>query len=198
MPFWSTNFAEDPTLNDPKRKFRFMVEFNNINAEVGGQQMWYASTVSKPGFTINAAEHKYLNHTFYYPGNVSWAPVTMTLVDPVNPDMTATLSDLIEVSGYAPPTLEDGGMATISKAKASNALGTVYVIQLDANGVQLEKWTLYNAFITDVKFGDMSYGDDGLQEISLELRYDWGMVEVENKSSLRVDPKSAGNVYFKG
>jgi hypothetical protein len=120
----------------------------------------------------------------------------MTLVDPVNPDMTATLSDLVEVSGYAPPTLEDGGMATISKAKASNALGTVYVIQLDANGNQLEKWTLWNAFLIDVKFGDMSYGDDALQEVSLELRYDWAQVEVLNKSSLK-DGKPAKNNYFK-
>lgn len=196
MPFWSTNFAEDPTLNDPKRKFRFMVSFENIDAEIGGAQMWYASTVAKPGFTINAAEHKYLNHTFYYPGNVTWSEITMTLVDPVNPDMTATLSDLIEVSGYAPPTLEDGGMATISKAKASNALGTVYVIQLNANGAQLEKWTLWNAFLTDVKFGDMSYGDDALQEVSLTLKYDWAQVEVENKSSLK-DGKPAKNNYFK-
>ena len=36
MPFWSTNFGEDTTLKDPKRKFRFTVEFQGIQAAQGG------------------------------------------------------------------------------------------------------------------------------------------------------------------
>ena len=100
MPFWSTNFAEDATLNDPKRKFRFMVSFENINAEIGGAQMWYASSCNKPGFAINPAEHKYLNHTFYYPGKVTWQKVTVTLVDPVTPDATGNLLTILKSSGY--------------------------------------------------------------------------------------------------
>ena len=32
MPFWSTNFGQDTTLKDPKRKFRFKVEFQGIDA----------------------------------------------------------------------------------------------------------------------------------------------------------------------
>jgi len=199
MPFWSTNFGEgDTTLKDPKRKFRFMVNFQAIDAEVGNGTMWYASTVSKPGFTINAAEHKYLNHTFYYPGNVTWAPVSMTLVDPVNPDMTATLSDIIQRSGYTPPgppTSENGGAGTISKAKAANAMGAVQIIQLDGEGKKLEMWTLINCFLSDVKFGEMSYGDDALQEVTLELKYDWAQVTVEEKSSLE-NGQAAGHQYF--
>ena len=48
MPFWSTNFAEDPTLNDPKRKFRFMVSFENIDAEIGAH-MLYTTNEDVPG-----------------------------------------------------------------------------------------------------------------------------------------------------
>jgi hypothetical protein len=194
MPFWSTNFGTDATLNDPKRKFRFMVSFGNLDADPG-IDLWYASTVSKPGFTINAAEHKYLNHTFYYPGNVSWAAVSMTVVDPVSPDVTATLSDILETGGYAVPA-NVSELGTISKAKATNALGTVKIVQLDAYGKELETWTLWNAFITDVKFGDMSYGDDTLQEVTLELRYDWAQVLVTNKSAM-IGGKDANNDYFK-
>ena len=65
MPFWSTNFGEDTTLKDPKRQFRFTVEFQGIQATQGGAALWYAKTVTKPSFQIASAEHKYLNHTLH-------------------------------------------------------------------------------------------------------------------------------------
>jgi hypothetical protein len=123
----------------------------------------------------------------------------MTLVDPVNPDMTATLADIIQRSGYAPPaqpTAESPGTGTISKAKAANAMGAVQIIQLDGAGEKLEMWTLINCFISDVKFGDMSYGDDALQEVTLELKYDWAQVNVTEKSSLE-NGETAKHDYFK-
>ena len=42
MPFWSENFGQDRTKKDPKRNFRFIVEFRGINATPGGDVAWYA------------------------------------------------------------------------------------------------------------------------------------------------------------
>ena len=183
MPFWSENFGQSADMKDPKRNFRFVVEFQGINdPNAGGAQLWYAKTVTKPSFAINAAEHKYLNHTFYYPGDVSWNEVTVTLVDPANPDMTATLADIIQLSGYSPPASPDD-LTSISKAKAASGLGTVIVRQLDAEGNDLETWTLWNSFVTDVKFGDnLEYGNDDLTELSVTMRYDWARVVTKNPS----------------
>ena len=183
MPFWSENFGQSADMKDPKRNFRFVVEFQGINdPNAGGAQLWYAKTVTKPSFAINAAEHKYLNHTFYYPGNVSWNEVTVTLVDPASPDMTATLADIIQLSGYSPPASPDD-LTSISKAKAASGLGTVIVRQLDAEGNDLETWTLWNSFVTDVKFGDnLEYGNDDLTELSVTMRYDWARVVTKNPS----------------
>ena len=50
---------------------------------------WYAKSVTKPEVTIGTSEHQFLNHTFYYPGNVKWNLVTVELVDPVSPDAVA-------------------------------------------------------------------------------------------------------------
>ena len=69
MPFWTKNHSEDATLRDPKRKFRFIVNFDGISGE--NATAWYAKAASKPSFQIGAAEHKYLNHTFFYPGSVT-------------------------------------------------------------------------------------------------------------------------------
>lgn len=192
MPFWSENFGQSADMKDPKRNFRFVVEFQGIQASEGGAQLWYAKTVQKPSFAINAAEHKYLNHTFYYPGNVTWNEVAVTLVDPAGPDMTATLADIITLSGYSPPTGPDA-LTSISKAKSANGLGTVLIRQLDAEGNDLETWTLWNSFITDVKFGDnLEYGNDDLTELSVTLRYDWARVETKNPSVA----KGGGSSFF--
>ena len=193
MPFWSTDFGQDPTLKDPKRKFRFKVEFNGIDAAQGGALLWYASQVNKPSFTIATAEHKYLNHTFYYPGSVTWNPVTLNMVDPVDPDVTATISDIIVAGGYSPPT-DANSLGSMSKAKASYSLGTVRITQIDSDGNMLEEWTLWNAFIKDVKFGDLQYGEDNLTETILELQYDWARVTTDNNSSATFGSKK--NEFF--
>ena len=194
MPFWSENFASNPDMKDPKRNFRFIVEFGGINATPGGAVAWYAKTAAKPSFAIANAEHKYLNHTFYYPGSVTWNPITITMVDPVNPDMSATFSDIITEGGYAPPT-DTTALGTTSKAKAANALGAITVTQIDSNGRPLETWTLWNPFIEDIKYGDtLAYGDDNLSEISITLRYDWARIETVTDSAA---VSAGGNEFFK-
>jgi len=187
MPFWSTNFGEDTTLKDPKRQFRFYVEFQGISAPQGGATLWYAKTASKPSFTVENIQHNYLNHVFKYPGKVTWQDISITLVDPVDPDMAATLSDILVQSGYSPPTdSTTDSMGTISKAKAAGALGTVIITQIDSNGNELEKWTLWNSFITEVKYGDLAYGTDDLTDLTVGIAYDWARLQTTSDGSVLV------------
>jgi len=181
MAFWSTNFGEDTTLKDPKRKFRFTVEFQGIQAAQGGAMLWYAKTCAKPSFQVAEATHKFLNHTFYYPGSVTWQDIAITLVDPVDPDMAATLSDIVVQSGYTPPT-DSTSLSTMSKAKAAGALGTVIITQIDSDGNPLETWTLWNSWMKEVKYGDLGYDGDDLTEMSITLKYDWARVETAGTS----------------
>jgi len=192
MPFWSENFGQDPTLKDPKRKFRFTVEFQGINAAQGGALLWYAKTCDKPKFEISSTEHKYLNHTFYYPGSVTWQEISVAMVDPVDPDMTATFSDMVVQSGYSPPT-DANALGSISKAKAAAALGTVTITQIDSDGNPLEVWTLWNAFLTKMETESLEYGSDELSTTTVGLKYDWARVETANNSSL---VSSGGNSFF--
>ena len=195
MPFWSENFGESATLKDPKRKFRFKVEFQGIGSSAtGGAMLWYAKTATKPSFQISAAEHKYLNHTFYYPGSVTWQDITVTLVDPVEPDMAATLSAIVEGAGYTPPATSES-LTTMSKAKSAASLGTVIITQIDSMGKDLEQWTLWNSFITELKYGDLEYGADDLTELSVTLKYDWARVKTAFPSAKDGDN---GTEFFAG
>jgi hypothetical protein len=91
--------------------------------------------------------------------------------------MTATLSDIINLSGYTPPS-NPNSLGSMSKSRAAGALGAVYISQIDGDGNEIEKWTLWNAFISDIKYGDLSYGTDDLVEMTVTLRYDWARLQT--------------------
>ena len=178
MAFWS-----DATISDPKRQHRWLV---SIGApELSSYISYVCKAVAKPKMTIGEAEHKFINHTFYYPGGVTYDPITLTLVDPSNPSSTQALYDLIQVSGYRIPdnvintsaptsAAPNTDVSTISKSKAVGALNTVKITQMDGDGTLIEEITLQRAWIKSVDYGsDLNYENEGLVEISLELRFDW-------------------------
>ena len=123
---------------------------------------------------------------------MTWNTITIEMVDPLGPDVTATFSDILQESGYAPPATADA-LGSISKAKATNALGQVTITQIDSDGNPLETWTLWNAFVKDVQLGQLSYGDDELTTTTVELMYDWARVETANPS---VAVAGGGSSFF--
>ena len=183
MAFWSDNHAAGGT--DPKRNFRFKVRILGMQGEGGSEgYLYYAKTATKPSFTIAAAEHKFLNHTFYYPGSVTWNDVTITLVDPQDPDSVINLAKMIQNGGYKPPGTQNE-LNTMSKSSAVGAVQSVEIIQLNAEGKEIEKWNLWNPFATDIKFGDnLEYGNDDLTELTVTFKYDWATVGVDDTSKI--------------
>ena len=192
MPFWSQAFGQDADspLKDPKRAFRFTVSITGI-AGGTGPLLWYANSVTKPTFTLSSTEHKYLNHTFYYPGNVTWNPIDIKLVDPGgDPDVAATLAGILQGGGYQIPSdASSNSLTSISKAKATGALGRVEIKQIDSDGKPIETWTLWNAYVEEVDFGGtLAYGDEKLTEIGLKLKYDWARLETDLPGAAAVLP----------
>jgi len=172
MPFWTDNLLINS--KDPKRNFRFRVTFNN-NSQFGdsstAQGIWYAKKVTQPSVTIGEAKHDFMMHKFYWPGKVEWNELEMTLVDPVQPDVSTQFLSAIQNAGFVVPT--NGNFTSVSKAAATLALGNVLIEQLDADGNYNHQWTLQHAWAREVKFSDLDYGNEDLMEISLKIRYDW-------------------------
>ena len=53
----------------------------------------------------------------------------------------------------------------------------------------IEEWILYNAWVKEVKFGDLDYTSDDLTEITLTLRYDFAKLNGDNKEiGTQLDP----------
>ena len=115
------NFWTNPKSQEPKRAYRFIVDIaTGLEGETvyGSNATWYASKADKPKFSVTETAHKYINHTFHYPGRVEWETVTITLVDPVDPDAAAATAKLLQASGYKIPGNEAAAEAitTINKS----------------------------------------------------------------------------------
>lgn len=187
MAFWNDKILE------PKRNFRWILQVNGID-------FYYIKEVSRPNYEVATAEHKYINHTFYFPGRVTYSPITFKLVDPANPDAAETLRQMLFAGGYRLPTDQDVGSQSITKQGAVTALGDVQILMLGGGGTAqsdadtptsvaprrnkpgdvVEFWTLHNAFITKINFSGLTYENDDLSDIEVELRYDYAILNDPN------------------
>jgi len=87
----------------------------------------------------------------------------------------------------------------MSKARSAAALGTVYIVQLDGDGNEIEKWTLWNSFITKVDYGQLQYeGGEGLVEVTMDLAYDWARLEVLQSKGSNATAGNQGTTFFEG
>tara|TARA_Y100001963_G_C6793307_1_gene456952 strand:+ start:2284 stop:2820 length:537 start_codon:yes stop_codon:yes gene_type:complete len=159
MAFWQTTDVE------PKRGYRFILS-------IPGFPQYIIKSVSKPSFTIGKSQHQYLNHTFYYPGRTTWNPINFTIVDTVGDEDngTAKLMALLDASGYNLPAVNS--FQTISKKSAVNALQSVQIQTINAEGDVIESWRLKNAWIESAQFGQLSYDSEDLLNVEIGLSYD--------------------------
>ena len=170
--FWNSSALE------PKRQHRWLLQLGK------GLESYAVKTTDKPSFTINESEHNFFGHKFFYPGQVSWNEISVTLVDPVDPDASKALYRVLEMSGYKTPDSADISkpmLETVSKQNSVQAIGPQVVLaQYDGDNSEIERWTLYNPWVKDVKFGSLDYGSDDLVEIELTLRYDFAKYQGAN------------------
>jgi hypothetical protein len=186
------NFWTDGRI-EPKRQNRWVIQFDGIY----NGNMYFATKVGRPSIEVTSKQHKYLNHIFNYPGRPEWKPITLTMVDTAGGAVgdlanggTDTMKSLLQVltdNGYIVPSNE-GSLGTISKAKAVDSLSSgarggtgttsgaangVTITMVNAEGLQVEKWTLKNAFITKYTPSELSYEDDGIATVDIEIVYDY-------------------------
>jgi len=184
MPFFSDSGFQ------PKRAFRFLVTFSQL-----GDLTFMVKTAKKPSYKMETKSHQILNHQFNFPGIIKWEPLDVTFIDAVDPNVGSRFYSTLIGSGYVPPTNHEGLLTGITKAGTTATIGEVRIKQLDGGGailapgadpnnvdaqpsMILEEWTLKNAFITSVKFGDqLGYDKEDLINVTVSLTYDFATYE---------------------
>jgi hypothetical protein len=172
-----TDFWQNSSL-EPKRAFKFLLRISGN--QTFGVKQFLIKKVTKPSFTISESEHKYLNHSFYFPGKVTWNEISFTIVDTLGmADGTASMVRLFKEMGYDLPSNPDAqgadaqaALRTISKKSAVAAMGQIEIVQLDSDGIEREIWKLNGAWFKDVKFGDLDYDSEDMLNVEVSVRYD--------------------------
>ncbi len=187
MAFWSNQGG-----TEPKRQYRWFITFPGTAVNL--QQISYAlKKVDKPKAKIGEITHKYLNHSFYYPGRLEWEAINMTFASVTQADANKLVNDVLIAAGYGVP--KDGGQsgdnqrATIGKKKFAGALGNSFsIIQVDADGMPIEEWKINNPFFTNVQFGSLDYAAEEIVEIACTVRYDWAQLVNRTGGNETGDP----------
>jgi hypothetical protein len=175
MAFWTESASE------PTRKYRFQIRGGDT-LESLEEVWWWAKTIDKPKFTVNNSAYQLGNHKFNYPGIVTWDPISITIVDPDN--QTEILVETLKKE-YRVPTEDidgavmDGGFRKSAGGESLASLNKIFIDQLFANGEPREQWVLHGAFVSGINFGSLSYSDDELVEITIDIAYDYATLESE-------------------
>jgi hypothetical protein len=185
MAFW-----QDGKSLEPKRSYRFQL---SVTGEAGKIESFLIEKVTKPGFSIGESEVKYMNHSFFYPGRVTWDVISFTVVDCLSPSSangTEAVMKMLEKSGYSMPEAAPGGLRTISKKLSQEALGRIQIHQYDSQGTMpKETWVLNNAWIQSAKFGELSYESEDMQKVEITVRYDNAFVKIAGQANLPTNAK---------
>jgi len=163
--FWSNSGVE------PRRNFKFLLT-------IGEVPVWVVKNVTLPKITVEEGSHKFLNHTFYFPGTVTYNTVSFTMVDAIDKKISQNILGSFMQGGYQIPSdVNVANASLITKSDASSGLGTVTISQLGASA-QDDKdefhIQLVNSWIKDLEFPQgLSYDSQDPTEIKVEIRYDF-------------------------
>ena len=181
MTFWNL-----PQL-EPSRKYRFQIQTPDSATFI--EKWWWAKSISKPSYEFNTNEYQLGNHKFKFPGVLTWKDIEIIIIDDnshkpqdgIAINRTAALMSNLSYI-YSIPTDTAGYSGDDAGAKRptiDGSIRTIIIDQLDSDGKPLETWTLHDAFVKSVDFGQLAYEDDGLVEITISISYDYATINDE-------------------
>jgi len=145
-----------PNKFEPKRKNRWVLMIEGIDAYI-------IKTAARPTVTTEEVVVPFINATRYLAGKTTFNTIPVTLHDPIAPSGAQQVMEWVRLhyesvsgrSGYADFYKRD-----------------IQLKMLDPVGTVIELWDVKGAFITEVNFGELSYEEGAVAEISLTLRFD--------------------------
>ena len=145
-----------PNKFEPKRKNRWIFALEGIDS-------FLIKTAARPSISIESQPISYMNSKRFVAGLASFETLALTLHDPIAPSGAQQVMEWVRthfesVSGRA-------GYADFYKRDCQLKL-------VDPVGTVIELWDIKGCFLTNAGFGDVSYEDGGMMEVSLTLQFD--------------------------
>jgi hypothetical protein len=146
------------TAFEPKQKNRFILYVDGIPSyQIKGMG---AVTLNQGTVALN-----HINVQRFVKGKSTWAPISMTLFDPITPSGAQAVMEWVRLH-HESVTGRDGYSDFYKKDLTLNVLGPV--------GDIVSEWIIKGAIITSADFGDFNWDtENAAQEISLEVQPDY-------------------------
>jgi len=145
-----------PNKFEPKRKNRWVLMIEGIDAYI-------IKTAKRPTVTTEPVEVPFINSRRWLAGATKYGTMEITLHDPIAPSGAQQVMEWVRlhfesVSGRS-------GYADFYKRDIQLKL-------LDPVGTVIELWDCKGAMINEASFGELTYEDGGMAEISLTIQCD--------------------------
>lgn len=155
-------FSESFFTNfEPKVQNRFIMEIDGIPS-------YMIKTSGRPSIQFDEIVLDHINVKRKLKGKGDWQPIDITLYDPIVPSGAQAVMDWVRVS-HESITGRDGYADMYKKDIDIYLLGPV--------NDKIENWKLKGAFILSATFNDLDWSSSEPVEISLNLAYDFAILE---------------------
>jgi hypothetical protein len=148
-------------LYEPKRKYRWFIQIDGIDAFV-------LKTAARPQATADETVIDYINTKRYLSGKVSWNPIQITMHDPIAPSAAQKIMNWLRLN-YEQLTGRAGYASFYKK--------DITLKMLDPQGTVVEVWDIVGAWPQDINWGDLDFATSDAAEITFMLRFDAAILQ---------------------
>lgn len=152
-------FSTIPNQFEPIRKDLFSIEFP-VEMNIPEQ---FQVSASRPSATNTEVEVMYKNLSTWYKGKTKTEPMTIVFRDVIGPSVYQKLFQWQrQHTDFA--TGKGGYAATYKKTLTLN--------MEDPSGAVVQKFIMYGCFITKIDGGEVNMEDDGIAQVTIDIRFD--------------------------
>lgn len=170
VPLASDQSASNQGLLMPKLKYRFRVSFENFGVSTPRTELTkQVVDFARPQVTFEPQTIDLYNSKVYYAGKPEWQTTSVNLRDDASGQVARLVGEQLQKQ-----------LDFMEQASAPSGIDYKFITRCEildgGNGAAtptvLETWELYGCFLTDVNYGDLSYGESAPVQIAMTIRYD--------------------------
>ena len=152
-----------PVQYEPLRKNRWVLRF----PDDFGIQEWTLVSASRPKITQAPVEIQFMNTSTWVLGRYTWEDINVVFNDPIAPSTSQAIMEWVRLQSES---------ATGRQGYAAGYKRDIELDMLDPTGVTVQHWVLKNCFLTNVEFGDLSYSEDSLAQVTATIKMDYAIL----------------------
>jgi hypothetical protein len=152
-------FRGTPIQFEPLKENRFFLEFPS---ELG-IEVWEVLSVKRPSININRVAIPYFDQEVGVTGKITFGTIDIELIAHIAPSTSQKVMEWVRLHHE------------ILTGRSGYSFGykkTLTIKQTDPNGVEVDKFVLFDCQIVSVDFGSNTYDSDAVQKVRFSVHPD--------------------------